>query len=146
MSPNQPKTPISSFRLSQETKCALAEFGERWETTMTGAIERMTTAIREASSGMAEVGEVAERATRYPFEAHFAAVMAYRIHMGLGAGDRLPDDVIPMVDAVVRAASPIIREAQYVETMRDVINRLEVWSVDPDVVDHFRSQIPEREK
>lgn len=45
MSPNQPKTPITSFRLDEETKDRLKRVSEQMEVSMTEAVKRCVAAM-----------------------------------------------------------------------------------------------------
>jgi antitoxin component of RelBE/YafQ-DinJ toxin-antitoxin module len=63
MSPNQPKTPVSNFRLDDETKARIRRISEQMGTTMTGALKRMAEDAESASGAMAElVKEPAQKA------------------------------------------------------------------------------------
>lgn len=133
MSPNAPKTPITSFRLSDETREGLAKLAEHYSTNMTGALRRLTAA-------MAPLAEyVREQAATYPIEALHAAGMAYRDAMGYEAGHRLTGQEYDALNEVLIASNPIIRAEQERKTLDDVIVRLEGFSVDPAIVEHFRN-------
>ena len=137
MSPNQPKTPISSFRLSQETRANLAQIAETMGTTMTGAISNMTASVTALGAAFSE------GATRYPFEAHTAALGAFREAMNYEPGQVIPRDVVDMVDRVVIAANPIIREEQHYETLRCAVADLRAMGADAKVIAHLEDQIPD---
>jgi hypothetical protein len=62
--------------------------------------------------------------------------------MNYEPGQVIPRDVVEMVDRVVIAANPIIREAQHYETLGGVVAELERLDVDPSIVEHFRALLP----
>lgn len=131
MSPNQPKTPISSFRLKPETRDQLQQIAHAYSTSMTEAIS----SLAKACAGLAETHQRA--ASRYRFEAYTSAVGAFRNAMKYERGQILPYEVTSAIDAAVIAANPIIREEQHYETLRLVVDELRNIKADAYVVAHI---------
>lgn len=55
MSPNQPKTPITGFRLDEDTRDRLKRIGEQMGTTMTGALKMLAEDAESASQALRDL-------------------------------------------------------------------------------------------
>ena len=106
--PNQPKTPVSSFRLSEETKESL----RRMNKSMTRRFARRELLVERAEASTRQTMEEFKRAgldaSEYPFEAYIEGLQAYRDALNIEPGVVLPSEVDDVVNAVIAATWPII--------------------------------------
>lgn len=133
-------TPITPFRLKDETREQLKRVADAWGTTMTDAVRRTTKAMDDAVAAMKAAG--AKESDRYPFDAYIAACEGFRSAMGYEPGDILSSEFMNAIDVAVMSALPAIREEQYDDTLRGIIVRLEGLQVDPDAIAHLRKLLP----
>lgn len=140
VSPNQPLTPISSFRLDETTKTRIQSAASQMGVSMTEVIRRNTEAFAAFGEALKAGGL---DASSFPFEARIAGLNAYRDEIGYEAGEIMETRVVEAINAVIAASWPIICadkiDQERRRTLVDVIQRLEGHGVDEDVVAHFVS-------
>lgn len=123
--PNQPKTPITGFRLSESTRDNIRELAAAWDTNMTGAVVQATEAMAALGRALDD-GPVPQAALEAADEASW-----FNVHMPSGEAER-------RLAAALEAAAPFIADRERRGVLEEVAVRLEGFGVDGAVVQHFR--------